>query len=86
MLRIALGSPDRATGDGGYLNDAKQFFGAYQSSPESLQSPNLIVDWNNNYWSTAILLASQVRLFSYPCPARLAPPAAAAGRRKPLLP
>lgn len=51
----------RATGDGGYLNDAKQFFGAYQSSPESLLSPNLIVDWNNNFWSTAILLASQVR-------------------------
>ena len=52
---------NRATGDGGYLNDAKQFFGAYQSSPESLLSPNLIVDWNNNFWSTAILLASQVR-------------------------
>ena len=51
---------NRATGDGGYLNDAKQFFGAYQSSPESLLSPNLIVDWNNNFWSTAILLASQV--------------------------
>jgi cellulose synthase/poly-beta-1,6-N-acetylglucosamine synthase-like glycosyltransferase len=55
----------RSTGDGGYLDDAKQYFGAYQSSTEADQATNLIVDWNNNYWSTAILLASQTDLDAY---------------------
>ena len=55
----------RATGDAAYLNDAKAFFGAYQSSTEAVISENLIVDWNNNYWSTAVLLASLTDLDAY---------------------
>ena len=55
----------RATGDAAYLNDAKAFFGAYQSSVESVTSENLLVDWNNNYWSTAVLLASLTDLDAY---------------------
>ncbi len=55
----------RATGDPAYLNDAKAFFGAYQSSTEAVISENLIVDWNNNYWSTAVLLASLTDLDAY---------------------
>jgi hypothetical protein len=55
----------RATGDPAYLNDAKAFFGAYQSSVESEMAQNLLVDWNNNYWSTAVLLASLTDLDAY---------------------
>lgn len=55
----------RATGDPDYLQDAKAFFGAYQSSKEAEQSLNLLVDWNNNYWSTAVLLASITDLDAY---------------------
>lgn len=55
----------RATGDGGYLDDAKAFFGAYQSSDESKFSESLVVDWNNNFWSVAILMASQTDLDAY---------------------
>ena len=65
-LAHALWSPlRRATGDAAYLNDAKAFFGAYQSSTEAVISENLIVDWNNNYWSTAVLLASLTDLDAY---------------------
>ena len=69
---FAVGSADvscppchRATGDPAYLNDAKAFFGAYQSSTEAVVSENLVVDWNNNYWSTAVLLASLTDLDAY---------------------
>ena len=60
-----LPSLRRATGDPAYLSDAKAFFGAYQSSEESIISKNLLVDWNNNYWSTAVLLASLTDLDAY---------------------
>ena len=55
----------RATADPDYLDDAKAFFGAFQSSTEGIQSLNLVVDWNNNFWSTAILLASVTDLDAY---------------------
>ena len=62
---LTLACLRRATGDADYLDDAKAFFGAYQSSKESDQQLNMLVDWNNNFWSTAVLLASITDLEAY---------------------
>ena len=47
----------RATGDTAYLEDAETFFSAYQYSPESIFAEDLLVDWNNNYFNSALMLA-----------------------------
>lgn len=47
----------RATGDQNYLNDAEAYLQSYAYSDESVYQETLLVDWNNNYWNTALLLA-----------------------------
>lgn len=78
----------RATGDDGYLTDAKQFIGDFQGSEEAKTSESLVLDWNNNYWSVAVLMASQTDLDAYHTLVPPTPPPRSQGapRASPLIP
>jgi hypothetical protein len=53
-----LAPPRSATGDTNYLADAEQWLSGYEYSSESVYQQQLLHDWNNNYYGTAVLLAS----------------------------